>query len=120
MRIPEGCLKTGNMIYEGKGQPVSYSGARIFYDKACSLSDGEGCYRLGKIYDRGIGINQSIIMGFFITVKHAVLIITMPASPWADVMKQIPDFVIRTARLLSTTVTHVNWGVDRGVRITVI
>ena len=48
------------MLYaEGRGVKRDYQQAKTYYEKACNLDEGIGCYNLGWLYEQGLGVKQN-------------------------------------------------------------
>ena len=38
-----------------------YSKAKDFFEKACEAKSGDGCYALGEMYAKGIGVEKDFV-----------------------------------------------------------
>ena len=62
-----------------------YLGAKIYWDMACNLNDGRGCFNLGDLYRKGQGVSQN-----FQTAKQYFIKACDLGEPFGcDVYKQL-------------------------------
>jgi TPR repeat protein len=60
------CNNLGTAWSEGKhgAASVDHGKARAFYDRACKLDNGLGCFNLGNVYRLGEGVKVDLKLAF--------------------------------------------------------
>lgn len=71
--VGSSCLRLANLYYHGRGVAKDKKNAVLYYQKACSLKNAEGCFNLGVLYNNQEGDldkNPEIALAYFYLAKQ--------------------------------------------------